>query len=124
MSYVDPKNVLSPKNLVSDVKIIFNTGPGKDSWSVAKLMWNGQPTIGIRWNGQGEDSGVGNPQSRGNPTWFIVPEQLAPHVLEEAESLAKKSSRSLVAGYREMAADQEREAEAQEWSEGLVGDIP
>ena len=29
----------------------------------------------------------------------------------------------LEAGYREMAADEAREAEAQEWAEALVGDI-
>jgi hypothetical protein len=28
----------------------------------------------------------------------------------------------LLAGYSEMAADQQREAEAQEWSEGLIHD--
>ncbi len=36
-----------------------------------------------------------------------------PHVLKD----------DLEAAYREMAADESREAEALEWSEGLVGDI-
>ena len=30
---------------------------------------------------------------------------------------------ALVAGYREMAADSERERDAEEWSEGLIADI-
>jgi predicted CopG family antitoxin len=30
----------------------------------------------------------------------------------------------LEAGYRQMAADEAREAEALEWTEGLIGDIP
>ena len=36
-----------------------------------------------------------------------------PHVLDDA----------LVAGYRAMAADEEREGEATEWIEGLIGDV-
>jgi predicted CopG family antitoxin len=33
------------------------------------------------------------------------------------------SNQDLEAGYREMAADERREAEALEWSEGTVGDV-
>jgi hypothetical protein len=36
-----------------------------------------------------------------------------PHVVDDA----------LVAGYRAMAADEEREGEASEWIEGLIGDV-
>jgi len=36
-----------------------------------------------------------------------------PHVVDE----------DLEAGYRAMAADEVREAEAEEWSEGLIGDV-
>ena len=32
-------------------------------------------------------------------------------------------NQDLKAAYREMAADEEREAEALEWSEGLIGDV-
>ena len=42
------------------------------------------------------------------------PNELAkPHVVEDA----------LEEGYRAMAADEEREREAVEWSEGLIGDV-
>jgi hypothetical protein len=34
--------------------------------------------------------------------------------------LAKQTNQSLESAYREMAADQQREAEAQEWCEGLI----
>lgn len=122
MSYIDPKTVLSPKDSVSNVEVIFNTGPMAYSWSVAKLLWEGEQAVGIRWNGEeGKKEGKGNPQSRGNPTWFIVPAELAGRVLEAAENLAQQSSQSLAAAYREMAKDQERESEAEEWCEGLIG---
>jgi hypothetical protein len=122
MTYIDPKTVLSPKNSVSEVEIVFNTGPTRDSWSVAKLLWEGEPAVGIRWNGGEEENGSkGNPQSRGNPTWFIVPSELAGRVLEEAENLSKQTNQSLAAAYREMAKDEERESEAEEWCEGLIG---
>ncbi|HEY1528287.1 MAG TPA: hypothetical protein VGH51_18835 [Candidatus Angelobacter sp.] len=122
MAYIDPKNVLSPRNSVSEVKVIFNTGPTRNSWSVARLRWEGEPAIGVRWNGGEDESGSkGNPQSRGNPTWFIVPAELAGKVLEEAERLAQQTNQSLAAAYREMTKDEERESEAEEWCEGLIG---
>lgn len=34
--------------------------------------WEGEPRIGMRWNG-GKDNPIGNPQSRGIPTWFMLP---------------------------------------------------
>lgn len=119
MSYIEPKSVVSPKGLVSDLEVIFNTGPKPNSWSVAKLRWGGESAVGIRWNGE-DQGGVGNPQSRGNPTWFILPEELADRVLEEAELLAQQTDRDLAAAYREMARDEEREKEAEEWCEGLI----
>jgi hypothetical protein len=43
-------------------------------------------------------------------------------VREEAEQLSNSQEGGLLAGYREMAADQRRKAEAQEWAEGLIND--
>lgn len=120
MSYIDPQTVLSPRNRVGSVDILYNGGPGE--WSVARLEYDGEERIGIRWNGKEEVAGIGNPQSRGKPTWFVVPEQLSALVREEAEQLSNSQEGGLLAGYREMAADQRREVEAQEWSEGLIND--
>jgi hypothetical protein len=121
MSYVDPKTVTSPKSLVSDVEVIYDSGPQEDSWSVAALRWglDKRPAVGIRWNG---GPGVGSPQSRGLPTWFVVPEELSDLVREAAEKLANGGDLRLISGYQQMASDQEREMEAIEWSEGLIGD--
>ncbi len=41
---------------------------------------------------------------------------------EEAEQLSNSEEGRLLAGYLEMAADREREADSQEWSEGLISD--
>lgn len=120
MAYIDPQTVLSPKNLVRAVDILYNGGPG--DWSVARLEYDGEERIGMRWNGREEKAGIGNPQSRGKPTWFVVPKELSALVREEAERMSNSQEGGLLAGYREMAADRQREAEAQEWSEGLIND--
>ena len=106
--YHDPKTVLSPKQMVKSVEVIFDKGPEDGSWSVARV--NSRSSIGL-------------PQARGNPTWFIVPHELADAVLAAAHDASKTTQNALSEGYRLMAADRAREAEAEEWTEALVGDI-
>ncbi len=118
MAYVNPALVVAPRASVRSVEVLHDTGAAEDGWSLARLGWEGSIRLGIRWNG-GQGSGIGNPQSRGNPTWFVLPQELEPVVLEAVEELA---SQHLYAQYRELAADKEREAEALEWSEALIGD--
>jgi hypothetical protein len=85
---IDPRTVLSPKASIRNLNVIFDGGSWDDAnprwsgWSVATMEWDSSPgAIGVRWNGEvGE--GVGNPQSRGLPTWFILPEPLAGIALE------------------------------------------
>jgi hypothetical protein len=120
--YHDPKTVLSPKDKVSSVEVVFDKGPVEFSWSVARLKWEGSPAVGIRWNGDSGNS-KGTPQSRGNPAWFIVPEELEEAVLNAARDSDRETQAALAEGYRQMAADRAREAEAEEWVEGLIGDI-
>lgn len=80
MSYITPDMVVSPKNKITNVDVLIDNG--EDSWSLAEVVWEGRVNIGIRWNGsskQGVDqrfNGIGNPQSRGVPTWFILPEDV------------------------------------------------
>ena len=119
--YHDPKTVLSPKDRVKSVEVVFDKGPGDASWSVARLNWDDSPVVGIRWNGD-QTSTKGLPQARGNPAWFILPEDIADAVLEKAKELKRREAESLLDGYQQMAADQEQEAEAEEWTEGLIGD--
>ncbi len=124
MAYVDPKTVQAPKNRVRRVQVIHDEGPrrGHGSWSAALLDWDDKTDVlALRWNG-GEESPIGNPQSRGKPTWFIVPNELAESIRERVEEMAESQGGGLLAGYRAMAEDREREKEAHEWSEALIGD--
>ncbi len=79
-----PDTVTTPKTCVSDVKVIYNGGDKHGDYSIARLKWNGKDVIGIRWNisekeAQDPDKKVGKkiclgePNSRGYPTWFILP---------------------------------------------------
>ena len=120
MSYVDPRTVISPRRFVGSVEVLYDDGPG--SWSVALLDYQSREHVGIRWNGSDDEPGVGAPQSRAVPVWFIVPTELEQLVREKAEALASGQNGSLASLYRDMASDREREKEAEEWSEGLIAD--
>jgi hypothetical protein len=115
--YCDPKTVDGPKKLVSNVHVIYDGGAEQSS--VAELDWEGEPAVGIRWNGD-RDQPLGSPQSRGHPFWFLVPKEFEDVVLRRARELAPETE--LDAAYREMSEDTEREREANEWSESLIGD--
>lgn len=85
MSYISPTMVVSPKASVADLRVIYDGGEG--SWSAAIMTWDGDAgALGIRWNG--EDGSVGNPQSRGIPTWFIVPDELTEVILAKVRTLS------------------------------------
>ena len=120
MAYVEPSTVLAPKASVRSVEILHSTGSG--GWSVARVGWEGSQRVGIRWNGAKGGPGIGNPQSRGNATWFLLPEDLQGVILERVEELNMSGPGGLLERYREMASDSQQEAEAEEWSEGLIGD--
>jgi hypothetical protein len=89
--------------------------------SVARILWKEEEVIATRWNGSSQQP-LGNPVSRGHATWFVVDGYAAAKVEEAARAAAEQSPNSLVARYREMANDLDREREAEEWSEGLIGD--
>jgi hypothetical protein len=74
MAYIDPKTVISPKEFVGDVSVLADTGEG--GWSLASLLWAGERSLALRWNGDDQNR-LGNPQSRGIPTWFVLPEPIA-----------------------------------------------
>src|SRR5580658_4045959 len=74
MRFTSPETVISPKGSVSNVRPLLNTGEG--GWALAALQWENNETLGLRWNGTPENP-IGNPQSRGIPTWFILPDEIA-----------------------------------------------
>jgi hypothetical protein len=120
MPYLRPEEVLSPKNSVGGILEVIHD-PGENRMSVARILWDEEERIATRWNGS-DDQPLGNPVSRGHATWFVVDGYAAASVEQAAREAAEKSPNSLAARYREMANDSEREREAEEWSEGLIGD--
>lgn len=71
--YIDPRTVRSPKLYINNLRLMYDGGEG--GFSLAELIWDGEPRLGIRWNGDGEGN-IGSPQSRGIPTWFILPPEI------------------------------------------------
>jgi hypothetical protein len=120
MSFVEPAAVLSPRASIRSVEVIYSTNGG--GWSVARIGWENSQSVGIRWNGSDDAPGIGSPQSRGNPTWFILPEELHDVILAKVEELIVSAPGGLFDQYREMANDAQHEREAEEWSQGLIGD--
>lgn len=93
MAYMNPSMVRSPKGRVADLDVLHDGGEG--SFSIARMTWDGTPdVIGVRWNG-GTKEGLGNPQSRGIATWFILPEPLAAHAISWSASQAPSESEAI-----------------------------
>lgn len=86
MSYIDPNTVISPKSSVSAVRVIEDKKEG--SFSIARLRYDGRETLACRWNG-GENEPVGHPNSRGIPTWFIIPDQMQGDIMRGAITRAE-----------------------------------
>lgn len=95
MSYVKPEDVHSPKNRWRLRKVVHDSGEG--GWSAAEGQWdNGglwSDVLAIRWNGA-EGAEIGNPQSRGLATWFIVPGDLEGPVRAAIMNLSKERRRN------------------------------
>ena len=97
MSYVKPQDVTSPKSHWRLSKVLYDGGDSGRSdsggWSAAEGQWEHSGgrwlnRLAIRWNGT-TGSEIGNPQSRGLPTWFLVPQELE-DPLREAISAKNK----------------------------------
>jgi len=86
MSYTDPSQVLSPKTLVRNVRVIENEGEG--SYSIAKIIYDEREVLACRWNG-GDQEPSGHPNSRGIPTWFVIPDRMKNDILKGVFSRAK-----------------------------------
>lgn len=96
MSYVKPEEVTSPRSYWRLLRVLYDGGDSGQSdsgWSAAEGQWenNGvwENRLAIRWNGT-TGAAIGNPQSRGLPTWFLVPEELAGPLRKAISAKAKK----------------------------------
>jgi hypothetical protein len=79
VTYIVPEDVTSPKNHWRLHEVILNRGAGKSAYAIG--TWDEQPRIGFRWNGT-TDSPIGNPQSRGLPTWTMLDRDLHKPVIQ------------------------------------------
>lgn len=77
--YISPTAVISPKRYWSLITVLHDGGPGGCALAVGR--WENTPVLAMRWNGDNDDNPIGNPQSRGLPTWFIVPDDYVEPIL-------------------------------------------
>lgn len=68
---IDPNKVISPRNRLKNIIKARDYG----SFSIAILEWDEEKRVGIRWNGKYNE--LGFPTSKGYPTWFIMPKEVA-----------------------------------------------
>jgi hypothetical protein len=85
MNFVPPEEVVSPKANWRLVDVVLNKGEGDCAYAIG--MWDNQRRVGFRWNGT-DNSPIGNPQSRGLPTWTMLDRALHRAVLNQ---VAKKN---------------------------------
>jgi hypothetical protein len=70
LAYIDPQEVISPKAHWHLFDVILDRREGNCAYALG--TWDGERRMGFRWNGSGETGPIGNPQSRGLPTWTIL----------------------------------------------------
>lgn len=84
-NYVIPIEVTSPKRQWTLVNVLYDNGEGRAAVAMGK--WDESPVLAMRWNG-GENNAIGNPQSRGLATWFIIPDEFRQAILARLEEIA------------------------------------
>lgn len=78
MPHIPARDVVSPKKQWQLVDVIIDDGAGRPAYAIG--TWDGERRVGFRWNGT-EESPLGNPQSRGLPTWTMLCPNLHPAVV-------------------------------------------
>jgi hypothetical protein len=82
MPYIKPDYVTSPKDSWTLNCIIYDEGEGKIA--VAYGVWDKERVIAMRWNGKNDlHKELGNPQSSGNATWFILPREIGITIVKD-----------------------------------------
>lgn len=83
--YIAPAEVVSPKRQWTLVSVLWDRGEGDAALALGR--WEGEPVLAMRWNG-GKGNPIGNPQSRGLPTWFVIPREFQESVLMGLNKIA------------------------------------
>jgi hypothetical protein len=89
----NPKYVTSPQKRLKNHRVIFHVS----DWSLAVGMWDNKRALLVRWNGDSEHP-LGNPVSRANPTWFILPRDLHNSTLQNIPDPNKTKALDWLAG--------------------------
>lgn len=93
--YIHPSQVSSPKRFWRLLSVLE---PGSENTgSVALGRWDDKPVLAMRWNGN-STSPLGNPQSRGLATWFIVPDEYMEPILATFPSDKQSLASTFLAG--------------------------
>lgn len=82
MPYIKPDNVTSPKDSWTLNCVIYDEGEGKIA--IAYGEWDKEGVIAMRWNGKNDlHKDIGNPQSSGHATWFILPLEIGITIVKD-----------------------------------------
>jgi hypothetical protein len=79
MTYIKPNDVHSPKSHWHLFEVMIDKGIGRPAYALG--TWDGERRMAFRWNGN-EDNPIGNPQSRGLPTWVMLDEDFHSQFVE------------------------------------------
>lgn len=93
MPYVRAKEVISPKSRWKLIAVLEDRGPGNIAYPLGE--WDGEPRIGVRWNGDDEQP-IGNPQSRGLPTWTMLDRDLYLPIMQDLPEEMQMLARTLL----------------------------
>jgi hypothetical protein len=92
MTYIPPDEVASPQRHWHHIKVLDDKGEGESALALG--LWDRKGVLAVRWNGEG-DNPIGNPQSRGLPIWFILPDEYCEAVI----NVLPAQDRALVRNY-------------------------
>ncbi len=76
----------SPRQHWSLIAVLEDKGEtsgDSGGYSLAIGRWDGAVCLALRWNGSEKWGRTGNPQSRGLPTWFVIPSQFEEAILSD-----------------------------------------
>ena len=92
-TYTPPTQCHSPRKYWTLLKVLEDRGANQTSLAIGR--WNDKPCLAIRWNGSDSDP-IGNPQSRGLPTWFVLPDHLTDIILQSLPPSDRALARNFI----------------------------
>ena len=79
MTYVPPGAVISPKRVWHLFEVLIEGEADHGAYALG--TWDGERRLAFRWNGN-DDNPLGNPQSRGLPTWTMLDKSMHELVID------------------------------------------